>query len=147
MRSHFSSAQSLKQFNFSIFIVVGVIIILILVKKCAIPAKQTYGDLYIKTKDEAIQAFVRMEESLSEPELAELNSLIAKGMQMLPEYQREELKELQERYAYQGHAKFNQDDVVTMRQLNYRGISHLSEEDQARFHYLMLKATGRVSRD
>ena len=141
----FSLAQSLKQFNFSIIIFVGAVILLIFFKNLQTSTQQTYGDLHLRSKEEAAQAFLRMEFSLSEAELADLNSLIAKGMRMLPGYEREKLEKLQKKYAYKGHKSFNEDDVITMRQLNYKGVGLLSEEDQSRFHYLMLKATGKVS--
>ncbi|MCF7907894.1 MAG: hypothetical protein K9L86_03325 [Candidatus Omnitrophica bacterium] len=141
----FSSAQSLKQFNFSIIIFVGAIILLVVFKNFQVSNQQTYGDLHLRDKEEIAQAFVQLELRLSEVEFADLNSLIAKGMRVLPEYERDKLEKLQKKYAYKGHKSFTEDDVLAMRQLNYKAIGLLSEEDQSRFHYLMLKATGKVS--
>ncbi len=139
-------SQTLKQFNLTILIIVGVIVFLVAMKKLQ-TTTPTHGDLRLRTTDEAAAAFVRMELSLSEAELAELTSLITKGMRMLAPGERAQLEKLQERYVYKGHKRFSERDVVTMRQLNYKGINLLSEEDQSRFHYLMLKGTGRLSGD
>ena len=135
----------MKQFNHGIFILAAALLLLISLKKFQSSSRQTYGDLHLRNKEEVAQAFVRMELSLSEAELAELNNLIMKGMHMLPAYEREQLGKLQKKYAYKGHKGFNEDEVTAMRRLNYRGVGLLSEEDQARFHYLMLKATGKIS--
>lgn len=143
----FTLAQSTKKFNLSIVAFVGAIIILILIKKFSTSARQTFGDLHLRNKEEITQAFIQAESNLSEAELADLNNLIMRGMRMLPDYEREKLEKLQKKYAYKGHKHFSEDDVITMRQLNYKGINYLSEEDQSRFHYLMLKATGRISSD
>lgn len=135
----------MKQFNYGIFIIAAALLLLISLKKFQNSTRQTYGDLHLRNKEEVAQAFGRMEASLSEAELVEFNNLVMKGMRMLADYEREQLEQLQKRYAYKGHKGFGEDDVVTMRQLNYKGVGLLSEEDQARFHYLMLKATGRLS--
>ena len=86
-----------------------------------------------------------MELDLSDAEFTELNNLVLKGMRMLPPYEIEELKALQEKFVYKGSKYFNEKDVERMRLLNYKGINLLPEEDQARFNYLILKGTGKMS--
>lgn len=142
----FSFARSLKQFNYSIFVLFFVVVLLITFKNLQ-RTTPVSGDLRLRTKEEAIKALVQVGNSLSEIEMADLTSLVLKGMSMLSPGEREDLRKLQEKFAYKGHKFFSENDMETMRRLNYKGINLLSEEDQSRFHYLMMKGTGKLSND
>ena len=139
-------SRSLKEFNYSLFLIVGVVIILIAFKKFQSPLK-TSGDFILKTKEEALLKFNQIGLELSDAEFTELNNLVLKGMRMLAPYEIEELIALQKKYAYKGSKHFKEKDIERMRLLNHQGINLLPEEDQARFHYLMLKGTGKISED
>ncbi|MBU1112798.1 MAG: hypothetical protein KKH93_02840, partial [Candidatus Omnitrophica bacterium] len=137
-------SRSVREFNYSLLIIVAAVVVLIAFKKFQSPLK-TYGDFILRTKEEAIGKFNDIEFRLLDVELTELNNLMLKGMRMLPPYEKDELRALQEKFAYKGSKHFDAKDVERMRMLNYKGINLLPEEDQARFHYLMLKGTGKMS--
>jgi len=136
-------SRSLKEFN-SLLIGVGIVVVLVIFKSSQNPLK-TSGDYVLRTREEAVAKFNQMELELSDAEFTELNNLVLKGMRMLPPYEIEELKALQEKFVYKGSKYFNEKDVERMRLLNYKGINLLPEEDQARFNYLILKGTGKMS--
>ncbi len=80
-----------------------------------------------------------MHDRLSESEVVELNGLIAKGVNMLPSYDREELLKLQEKFVYGSYKTLSEEEVTRMKHLNYKGIGYLTQAEKDRFKYLMHK--------
>jgi hypothetical protein len=133
------SAQNPIWLNITLLLVFLVIFILIIVNG----RKESIEGYNFSKKANRVKidaAVKKMYAGLSASEINELNGLILKGMMKLTDNERSLLQKLQRDFVYGGYRTLSDEDVETMRQLNFKGVSLLSEDEVEKFKYLMDKA-------
>lgn len=121
------------------FCVVLVLAILVFVGIGCTPSYTQLEEPIRGTEDEFQEQVKKMHTKLSEEELAEINEITWMAINALPEDEKEVLLDLQERFAYGGYKVLNDDEVLTMQNLNNKAFFLLPKEYQERFQYLMYK--------
>ena len=120
-------------------IIIAVVIIVI-----GIGTYRNVQNEYQKTTMDII--YENLERSMSNEDIALMQELTSRAVQLLPEDEQEKLIELQTLFSKEGYSALTAEESKLMRELNNKAISLLPEEDMKRLDAIMKKMYDAMTR-